>query len=389
MKHTKLLSFNFLFVLLISFILAETASAAYQVGNVYVQHREYEDGRSFNKAYFEILDQNGFSIPNVDVVNEAKLYDPNSNQVNIPEWTAEPDIDIFTGYYDMDNGRWIYNDSFMSNSYFAIFMGDLITGTYRLEIRADDGQTYEKTITINGLVDLPQISSSSFQLHPDTYGNVFWTWEVPDKLCRFSQNYDTLLKPYIAIYSNEQMVGWFQVKIPTHMGRIFIPAGKVQEVMNSGDKFVFGIDLRTPDMNNRYFSNGLTVDDLTSYYPANGRQRVVSFVTRFYRLCLDRNPDQAGLDSYADYLIDGSMTGAQVAYNFVFSPEFLDQGTTNAQYLQVLYEAFFNRDPDSAGYSAWLQKLNNNEMSRIEILNGFTGAQEFLNLCKDYGITAQ
>jgi hypothetical protein len=388
MKQTTLLSLNTLWVLLTISIFATAAYADYQFGLVYVQHREYEDGRSNNKAFFEILDENGDFIPNVDVVTDAKLYDPNGHQVNIPEWTVD-EMDYFSGQYDMDNGKWVYNDSFLINSYAAYFTDALTTGTYRFEIKADDGLTYEKTYTFNGQIDLPQISSSSFQLHPDTYGNVFFTWEVPDKLCRFSQNYGTNLKVYIAIYSSEKLTGWFSVKIPAHMGRLFIPASNVQEIMNSGDQFVVGLDLRTTDLDNRYWSTGLTVDDLTSYFPPNARQQVEAFITRFYQLCLNRTPDQGGLDAYVDYLLDGTMTGAQVAYNFVFSPEFLDQDTTNAQYLQVLYEAFFNRAPDAAGYSVWYQKLNNSEMSRLEALNAFTGAQEFLNLCEDYGITAQ
>ena len=116
--------------------------------------------------------------------------------------------------------------------------------------------------------------------------------------------------------------------------------------------------------------------------------QIEAFITRFYSLCLGRTPDQTGLDGWVNYLVDGTMTGAQVAYSFVFSPEFLDMGKTDAEYLQVLYEAFFNRQPDSAGYNSWIQNMTNG-MSRLEILNGFTGAQEFLNLCEDYGITAQ
>ena len=51
-----------------------------------------------------------------------------------------------------------------------------------------------------------------------------------------------------------------------------------------------------------------------------------SFVTRFYNLCIDRDPDTAGLDSWVDYLFDGTLTGADLTYNFIFSPEFLDKG---------------------------------------------------------------
>jgi hypothetical protein len=132
----------------------------------------------------------------------------------------------------------------------------------------------------------------------------------------------------------------------------------------------------------------LTVEDLSAYYPNSQRAQVSSFVTRFYQLCLSRNPDQAGLDSWVGLLMDGSMTGADLANGFIFSPEFTARDTTDADYLKILYEAFFNRDPDTGGYNSWIDQINGG-LSRQAVLNGFTGAQEFFNLCQQYGITAQ
>ena len=118
----------------------------------------------------------------------------------------------------------------------------------------------------------------------------------------------------------------------------------------------------------------------------NAEDLVEAFVTRFYRQCLNRDPDPAGLNGWVDNLLAGSMTGADLAHSFVFSTEFINQGTTNEEFLRVLYTAFFNRDPDTAGLNLWLDELSTG-MSRTEILNGFTGAQEFINLCAGYGIT--
>jgi hypothetical protein len=86
-----------------------------------------------------------------------------------------------------------------------------------------------------------------------------------------------------------------------------------------------------------------------------------------------------------DSLKDGSRTGSDVAYGFVFSQEFLNQNIANEHYLDILYHAFFDRDPDSGGYNYWLAKLIAGE-SREEVLNGYIFAQEFANLCDAYGI---
>jgi len=114
---------------------------------------------------------------------------------------------------------------------------------------------------------------------------------------------------------------------------------------------------------------------------------VEDFVTRFYELCLGRSPDSAGLNGWVNALLDGTKTGADVALGFVFSGEFLSKNTTNEEYLQVLYEAFFNRQPDSAGKTGWLDAIKNGA-SREDVLNGFIFAEEFKNLCDEYGIIA-
>jgi len=65
-----------------------------------------------------------------------------------------------------------------------------------------------------------------------------------------------------------------------------------------------------------------------------------AFVTRFDQLCLGRDPDAAGLEGWANNLLNQIQTGADVAKGFIFSPEFIDRNTTNAEYLTILYEAF-------------------------------------------------
>jgi hypothetical protein len=115
------------------------------------------------------------------------------------------------------------------------------------------------------------------------------------------------------------------------------------------------------------------------------RENVESFVTRFYQLCLDRDPDAAGLQGWADNLLNQIQTGADVANGFIYSQEFISKNTTNDEYLTILYKAFFNRGPDQAGFDLWLAELNSGR-DRGEILNGFLGSQEFIKLCEDYGI---
>lgn len=112
---------------------------------------------------------------------------------------------------------------------------------------------------------------------------------------------------------------------------------------------------------------------------------IEQFVSRFYEQCLLRIPDKDGLNSWATQLNNGSKSGADIARGFIFSQEFMQRGLSNEAYLHVLYRAFFAREADSSGFNYWLTQLNGG-VSREEVLNGFLGAQEFVNLAKSYGI---
>jgi len=115
-------------------------------------------------------------------------------------------------------------------------------------------------------------------------------------------------------------------------------------------------------------------------------EQVQSFVTRFYVQCLERQPDTAGLNEWVGRLMNGSMTGEDVAEGFIFSKEFTEKNHSNEEFITILYRAFFDREPGADGYSVWLGRLAGG-MSREEVLDGFLKSQEFSGLCNNYGIT--
>ncbi len=115
-------------------------------------------------------------------------------------------------------------------------------------------------------------------------------------------------------------------------------------------------------------------------------EQVQNFVTRFYTQCLDRQPDADGLNEWVSRLLNGSKTGADVAEGFVFSKEFLSHEYSDEEFVTILYRAFFDREPDANGHSAWLERLAGG-MSREKVLDGFLKSKEFATLCGNYGIT--
>jgi len=114
-------------------------------------------------------------------------------------------------------------------------------------------------------------------------------------------------------------------------------------------------------------------------------ENIQSFVTRFYVQCLNRQPDSNGLNEWVSRLMNGSKTGADVAEGFVFSKEFLSHGHSDEEFVNILYRAFFNREPDANGYNAWLGRLKGG-MSREKVLDGFLKSKELQHYVQITGL---
>lgn len=112
---------------------------------------------------------------------------------------------------------------------------------------------------------------------------------------------------------------------------------------------------------------------------------ITGFVTRLYRVCLNREPDMGGLNAWCNVLRSHESSGSEVAYGFIFSSEFINKNLSNEDYVEHLYKAFMGRDSDAAGKSAWIKVLEKGE-SRKHVFDGFVGSREFTEICNSYGI---
>ena len=105
---------------------------------------------------------------------------------------------------------------------------------------------------------------------------------------------------------------------------------------------------------------------------------------QFYRSILEREPQEETLTAWAKYLEEGSVIS--VAMAFFTSDEFQNRETNNGVFLNILYRAILGRDADSAGFEYWIDALENNRISRKEILELFLYSPEFSTLVSDYGL---
>lgn len=112
---------------------------------------------------------------------------------------------------------------------------------------------------------------------------------------------------------------------------------------------------------------------------------IEAFVTRLYSKCLNRTPDENGLEYWKLLLSSSEKSGAEVAYGFVFSEEYKNKNTSNEEYVEMLYNVFLNRQPDLEGKDYWVDYLEQG-LSREFVFRGFALSQEYTEICNSYGI---
>ena len=119
----------------------------------------------------------------------------------------------------------------------------------------------------------------------------------------------------------------------------------------------------------------LEFSDAVVAFDVNG---TAGFAYRLYQAAFNRTPDLGGLSGNV-HLLDTGLTDQQMAAAFVASAEFRsDYGPTmtNPQFVTALYSNVLHRAPDPSGYAGWLNFLNSGQLSRADVLIGFSESTE-------------
>jgi hypothetical protein len=179
----------------------------------------------------------------------------------------DPDYDFLAGDFNIGNGCfgfWDPNDAWVINDYYGIVLEPLIPGEYELELKTNDGQTHMATYTFMQKIELPYVKSRSFQIHPDAAGNLYFSWDIPKQLLQITQTTTLSYRTYLMAYTDDTFEALLYPNIPIHMNSVFIPSHIVQWIAGKGNKFVFLVQVRTNVNNNRSYSKGVAVSDLST-----------------------------------------------------------------------------------------------------------------------------
>lgn len=109
------------------------------------------------------------------------------------------------------------------------------------------------------------------------------------------------------------------------------------------------------------------------------------FVNNLYREVLGRDPDIEGLRNWINVLASGQASGPNVTANFCMSAEMNNLNLDNTEFVRRLYRVCLGRDADEAGLNSWVNLLNQH-YTREYVVAGFVNSQEFLAICNRYHI---
>lgn len=101
---------------------------------------------------------------------------------------------------------------------------------------------------------------------------------------------------------------------------------------------------------------------------------------RLYQAAFDRVPDTEGLGYWIREMDKGVKLNA-IADSFINSPEFVrtygtQQTVSNAKYVELLYRNTLGRDYDQSGFDYWLGKLDTHATNRADLLAFFSESDE-------------
>ena len=112
-----------------------------------------------------------------------------------------------------------------------------------------------------------------------------------------------------------------------------------------------------------------------------------SFVERLYTVALNRQSDPEGKAFWVKQVVEEGKTGADCARFFLLdAPEFMKRNLSVEDFVETLYQTFFNRESDAAGKQGWVGAIRNGTKTRVEVVNDFIESTEWCNVCATYGV---
>ncbi|WP_270659488.1 DUF4214 domain-containing protein [Paraclostridium bifermentans] len=112
---------------------------------------------------------------------------------------------------------------------------------------------------------------------------------------------------------------------------------------------------------------------------------VKGIVENFYLGFHGRKADPSGVNFWADQIISGNRSVAQVVDSFINSDEFKNKGYSSEEYVKAVYKGILGREADIGGLNFWLNQIVNGG-SKKYVLKCIFNSPEFQDKVKSIGI---
>lgn len=114
-------------------------------------------------------------------------------------------------------------------------------------------------------------------------------------------------------------------------------------------------------------------------------QKVNSCVSDLYKSAFGREATEGEIKTWADQVVSGEISYANLLVGIIQSPEFKNKQTTDKEYVISLYTTIFGRTPTDEEVKNWTDKISGG-MSRDEVMRGFVNSEEAGNNADAMGI---
>ena len=183
--------------------------------------------------------------------------------------------------------------------------------------------------------------------------------DVPVKL-----NYKSYSKVEDRLYSKRELAVEYDWQSKENITYGYIPKSYVTAINNPSIKYRDPVDVTD-------------VYKITKYE---------EFISRFYQIILQREPDSSGLNYWVNNLLTNNVSAGDLVRHFVLGDEFKSKNFTDSEFVDIMYRLLLNRDPDSNGKQYWLEKLEKG-LTRDYLIVSMVNSGEYKSFCEKYGVS--
>jgi hypothetical protein len=195
------------------------------------------------------------------------LKNPSGAPVNLSALNYESLYNLYGSRFDPVSHSWVQNSPEQHSEFSAIILDPLAKGTYTVEFSMENEQALIETINFDLSLDLPIVSSRTFQINTDSAGNIHWTWNVPKQLIMLAKTYDLQIRAGVAAIKEGRLISLYWPNVPIEMGYSLTPSSIYQNLTESADEIKFAFQVRTNNNNARAYSDRVILKD--NFYPVS------------------------------------------------------------------------------------------------------------------------